>query len=85
MTPGQIDRARWSRNSPSTMILKCCHKDGSDVLATIEKVNHFKWHWSAGAKVGFAQTRYAAMRRARAALGVAEEASDEQRRNEGGA
>lgn len=67
MTAEQIARARWVQNSNSTMILKCCYKDGSDVLAAIEKIHHFKWHWSAGAKVGFAQTRYTAMRRARAA------------------
>ena len=68
MTQEQIARARWAQNSESTMILKCCDKDGSDVLASIEKIHHFKWHWSGGEKVGFAQTRYTAMRRARAAV-----------------
>lgn len=64
----QNSRATWHINSARTMILKRCVKDGSDVLATIEKIHHFKWHWSAGAHVGFAETRYAAMRRARKAL-----------------
>lgn len=67
MTPEQR-RATWHQNSLSTMILKCCVKDGSDVIATIEKVHHFKWHWSAGFQVGFAKTRHTAMRRARKAL-----------------
>lgn len=67
MITEQITRATWHQNSPNTMILKCRMKDGSNVLATIEKINTFKWHWSAGPQVGFAKTRYAAMRRARKA------------------
>jgi hypothetical protein len=68
MTDEQIARATWHQNSDSTMILKCCVKDGSAVLACIEKIHHVKWHWSAGAHIGFAQTRHAAMRRARKGL-----------------
>jgi hypothetical protein len=68
MSKEQIARATWHQNSPSTMILKCCVKDGSAVMGTIEKVHHFKWHWSGGAKIGFAKTRHTAMRRARIAI-----------------
>jgi hypothetical protein len=68
MTHNAISRATWRINSPSAFILKCCIKDGSDVLATIEKFHHFKWQWSAQFQTGFAKTRHAAMRRARKAL-----------------
>lgn len=70
ITPAQFARATWHQNSPSTMILKCCIKDGSAVLATITKYHHFLWVWSleGGGEGGHATTRHTAMRRARVAL-----------------
>jgi hypothetical protein len=67
----ELARAIWHQNSQSTMILKCCVKDGGAVLAAIEKVHHFKWHWSAGSHIGVVKTRHTAMRRARAAARAA--------------
>lgn len=65
------NRARWVQNSPNTLILKCCHKDGSAVLATITKYHTFlfAWHLDANPTIGgHAKTRYVAMRRVRKAL-----------------
>ena len=71
MTPEQIERARWCENSRTTMILKCCVKDGSNVLATITQYHHFlfSWHLEDDNSIGgHTKTRHAAMRRARKAL-----------------
>lgn len=71
MTPEQIARARWVENSRTTMILKCCVKDGSMVLATITKHHTFLFAWQLEADTsigGHAQTRHTAMYRARKAL-----------------
>lgn len=70
ITPEQANRAIWHQNSPSTMILKCCVKDGSAVLATITKHHHFLWMWSLDGsdEGGHVKTRHTAMRRARAAI-----------------
>lgn len=77
MTPEQIARARWVQNSSSTMILKCCYKDGSAVLARITKYHHFLFSWELEQNKqigGHVKTRYVAMRRARQALREATDA-----------
>lgn len=70
MTPEAIARATWHENSYNTMILKCCVKDGSAVLATITKIHHFSWRWQLtdGIEHRGAPTRHTTMRRVREAL-----------------
>lgn len=68
MTPEAIARATWHQNSESTMILKCCVKDGSATLARIRAINNGRYTWRAGGAYGVALSRSAAMRRARKAL-----------------
>lgn len=79
MTPTR--RARWVQNSPNTLILKCCVKDGSAILAKITVYHFFLYHWSLeGTDIGGkARSRYAAMRRARKALREAGDAVNEER------
>lgn len=68
-------RARWVQNSAHTLILKCCVKDGSAVLAKITVYHFFLYHWDLeGQDIGGkARSRYAAMRRTRKALREAAE------------
>lgn len=69
MTSEQLARATWHQNGPNTLILKCCVKDGSAVLATIQR-HHFRlfvWKIQNGTEHS-ALTGYAAARRARKAL-----------------
>ena len=71
MTAEQIARATWHQNSFTTMVLKCCVKDGSAVLARITKHHHFLFAWELESNTsigGHAKTRHTAMRRARKAL-----------------
>jgi len=65
-----IHKARWVQNSPTTLILKMPSRDGGAVLAHITKYHHFLFVWRLDSNDtgGHAQTRYAAMRRARKAL-----------------
>lgn len=68
MTPEVIARATWHQNSEATLILKCCVKDGSNVLATIRAINNGRWTWRVPGSYGVALSRHTAMRRVRKAL-----------------
>lgn len=67
-----IRRARWVQNSPNTLILKACAKDGSAVLARIQENAFYNlpttYTYSTDHTSGLCRSRYAAQRAARKAV-----------------
>lgn len=73
MTPEQLKRAVWARNSPTTLILKCCAKDGGAVLAEITGGRFvstgYRWETMGIPKIiGSHNSQYGAQREARQAV-----------------